>query len=99
MLTLSCIEVLLQVDHRDAVRADGRRRQVDHADAGLACAARIVLHMRAGAGGVEDEVDVAGTRPCGVRPSTPFVGGGDAHALRRDAARPSRGGSMPTMAL
>ncbi|MNL47575.1 hypothetical protein D3C87_1703700 [compost metagenome] len=54
------IQVLFQVNHRHAIGANGRRRQVDQADARLGGAQQgVVLHVCASTGGVEDKVDVS----------------------------------------
>ena len=55
----------------------------------------VVLHVGAGAGGVEHEVDVLEDRQA-RQAFDPFMRGG--HAQARRAARPSDCGSMPTIA-
>ena len=75
------VQVVLAVDHGNAVRADGGGRQVDHADAGLERTQEcVVLHVGAGAGGVEHEVDVLEDRQA-RQAFDPFMRGG--HAQRR----------------
>jgi len=51
--------VLLEVDGRHAIRADGRWREVDHHRAKRVDLARI-LSMRIGAGGIEDDLYLVG---------------------------------------
>ena len=53
------VQVLLQIDHRYTVRADGRRGEVNQADAGFDRAQKsVVLDMGTGRCGIEHEVDV-----------------------------------------
>jgi len=74
-------EVLFQIHYRYAVRADGRRGQVDQADAGFSTTQQgIVLHMGGGASGIEDKIDVGEFRQVD-QPFDAFMGGRHTHAL------------------
>ena len=69
----------LEIDHRHAVRADGRWGQVDHADPRFGFPQRgVVFHVRPGAGGVKNHIDIGEFRHL-HQPANALVGGGDAH--------------------
>ncbi|VGQ05904.1 hypothetical protein SB00610_05172 [Klebsiella quasipneumoniae subsp. similipneumoniae] len=79
-IDVALVEVGREVDHRHAVWANRRRRQVDDADPRLRFAQRgIVFDVRPGAGGVEDEVDIGKLRHL-HQAAHPFVGGRYPHA-------------------
>ena len=87
--------MVVEVDHRDAERADGGGGQVEYADTGVAQRLPMV-GVRAGRRGVEDQADVGevghGEQSVDARPKT-------SRTPRRFArARPSEPGSMPIMA-
>src|SRR5690606_16394856 len=74
------VQVLLKIDHRHAIRADGCRRQVDQAGAGLQGTQEgVVLDVGRGRGGIENEVDVGKSFQAG-QSFDALVGGGHAHA-------------------
>ncbi len=74
------VDVLFQVYDRHAVGADGRRGQIDDAQARLVTAQKdFVVPVGTGRSGIEDKVDVGKLRHLD-QPIHPFVGGGHAHA-------------------
>jgi len=73
-------QIGLEIDHRHAVRADGRRGQVDHPDPRPGFPQRgVVFHVRSGAGGVKNHIDIGEFRHL-HQAANALVRGGDAHA-------------------
>ena len=73
-------KVGLEVNHRHAVRADGRRGQVNNADPRFSFPQRgIVFYVRPGAGGVKNKIDI-GEFGHPHQAANALVRGGDAHA-------------------
>ena len=79
------VEVVVEVDHRHAERADRGGRQVEHPHAGVGAASPVGA-VRARGGGVEDELDVARSAACASRPSTPSAVVGHAQPPRAGQA-------------
>ena len=93
---VGCIQMPRAVDHRNAVRTDRRRRQVDHADAGPDRAQeRIVVRVGRCRRRIEHDVDV-GKRGHPRGPSTPSCV--VATPIRAARPSPSDAASIPTIA-
>ena len=79
-IDVALMEIGREVDHRYAVWANRRRRQVDNADPRLRFAQRgIVFDVRPGAGGVKNKIDVGKFRHL-HQAAHPFVSGRNAQA-------------------
>ena len=77
---VALLQVLLQVDHRHAVGTDGRRGQIDHANAGFVVTKQLVIvNVSAGRGGIKHNVDIGKLRHL-HQPLHAVGGRGHAHA-------------------
>ncbi len=80
--------MFIEVDHRNAVRANGSRRQVNDADAGLGLSQhRFMLDVCTGTGGVEQDVNVLEDGQLDQAFNTAVAG---LHSQTRGAGQPVR---------